>query len=148
MSNNYQASVPPIIPISFTIIIIVMCNYSKIALYFCLPILIAGYLGASFYACIICPFKEKNGENFNYKKCVRQSLNRLMCANFFTYLTTLLIVILCVSNIVIRAIFVFTIALYMLFLSFKLYSIFEPKNNPSSESINSSENTKPNSNKE
>ena len=107
------------VPICWTGTILIMCICSKVALYICLPILVVGCIVAAFYVCAICPFIEKNTKDFNYKECVKQSLDYLIYGNFFTNLTTLLIIILFASN------FITCIVLITVILLFVVLTIYD-----------------------
>lgn len=70
-------SVAVILPIASALGVLFTSFHSKTGLYISLPGLLIVLIISILYICIICPFKEKNTENFSYKKCVRHSLFNL-----------------------------------------------------------------------
>lgn len=121
------------VPICWTGTILIMCICSKVALYICLPILVVGCIVAAFYVCAICPLKEKNAKDFNYKECVKQSLDYLIYGNFFTNLTTLLIIILFASNFITCIVLIAVILLFVILTIFDNYDFHKyPKNRDNS----------------
>ena len=73
-STGYSVTVQVILPIDLSVGILLSSTFSKTSLYFSSPLLLVALFIAIFYVCIICPLKERNAEDFSYKKCVKRSL--------------------------------------------------------------------------
>ncbi len=74
MGQGYSPVCFIISPMAFAIAILLSSTFSKTSLYFSSPLLLVALFIAIFYVCIICPLKERNTEDFSYKKCVKRSL--------------------------------------------------------------------------
>lgn len=77
MSQDCSTVCSIILPIDLAIGILLLSDFSKTSLYFSLPVLCIALIITSFYVCIVCPLKERNAEDFSYKKCVKRSLSYL-----------------------------------------------------------------------